>query len=357
MPSSRNTEKTEVWHRRLRLLILRMAPHHGLSRLVFIITRLNGFLGRWLVKAYIRIYAVNLEEAQFDRIERYKNLNQLFIRRLEDDARDLCSAPQTLMSPCDGAIEQIGAIQHKVLLQVKKQKLSLNGLLRGERALGSAAEPMPDYKRFCILYLSPGDCHRVFMPVDGSLQRMIHMPGRLYPVSPTWHRLLPTVAQQNERVICLFDTALGNMAVILVGAMNVGTIETSWHGIVAPARFTKTVIDYRPQETAIHLRRGEELGCFHLGSAVIVLLDNEQLTWNPSFSKGRRIQLGAELASIASQDERPKADSEKPDSEKPDSEKADGEKADSEKADSEKADIEKADSEKPDSEKADSEAA
>ena len=287
-------------------MVLRILPHHGLSRLIMIIAWTPGFWVRWLIGAYIRGYSIKLEEAESSRKKNYKTLDGLFTRRLKENARPLCTEPNTLMSPCDGRITQIGNVADGTLLQVKKQKLRLGPLLGavgGGDANHQGDEYASTYAKFCIIYLAPRDCHRVFMPVDGSLQKMIHVPGRLFPVSSRLSNMMANVHQRNERVVCLFETALGRMAIVLVGAMNVGTIETSWHGIVAPAWRAKTSLHYRRHRPMVHLKRGEELGCFHLGSSVIVLLENERLVWNPAYPAGKKLRLGAELASIANREE------------------------------------------------------
>ena len=115
--------------------------------------------------------------------------------------------------------------------------------------------------------------------------------------------MMPGVHQHNERVICLFATPLGRVAVVLVGAMNVGTIETSWHGIVAPSWRRKTVLNYQSDRSAVHLRRGDDLACFHLGSSVVVLLENERLAWNPEQKQGQKLLLGSQLASFSGETE------------------------------------------------------
>ena len=304
MFSSRNVKRALLWYRRLWLLGLRGLPHHAVGQLVFVIARLPSFLGRWLVKAYVRFYAIKLEEAQPNRIESYTTLHQLFTRRLKENARELCRTPSTLMSPCDGRITQLGTIKDNTILQVKKQQLLLSELLGGGAVTpADNRDHLPAYKRFCIIYLAPSDCHRVFMPVDGSLDKMIHIPGRLFPVSPRMTKMVAAVHQHNERVVCMFTTALGRLAIVLVGAMNVGTISTSWHGVVAPARRASTTIHYQQNRPPVYLRRGQELGCFQLGSSVVLLLENEQLVWNPAYPKGKKINLGVEIASIINQEE------------------------------------------------------
>ncbi|HIE55651.1 MAG TPA: phosphatidylserine decarboxylase, partial [Chromatiaceae bacterium] len=192
--------------------------------------------------------------------------------------------------PADGKINQAGYVQQDRLLQAKGQEFSLLQLLAGDTVLASRfAEGA-----YVTIYLSPRDYHRVHMPVTGRLEKMIFVPGSLFSVSEATTRLVPGLFARNERLICLFETALGPMAVIMVGAIFVASMETVWEGEVrGPAGEPSTWI--YSGEDRITLKKGEEMGRFNMGSTVITLFAKNRVTWDPALQPGVQVRMGQPL--------------------------------------------------------------
>ena len=267
-------------------------PHHWVSRLVFFLARIETRLKDPLVRLFIRRFDVDISEAAQPDPEAYASFDAFFTRRLTPQAREFCSDPRTLASPCDGTLLQAGDFEAGQLVQAKGRVYSTAELL-GERAAADF-----DSGKFCTIYLSPSDYHRVHMPLTGTLETMIHIPGRLFSVAPYAARTVPRLYARNERVVCIFNTELGKIAIVMVGAVNVAAIETSWHGLVTPRSRAATFFQYeRPGEETV-LARGDEMGCFHLGSSVIVLTENRDWTWNPLYPTETMVKMGCELACL-----------------------------------------------------------
>ena len=193
----------------------------------------------------------------------------------------------------DGAVSQIGVAQADTLLQAKGQTFSLTTLLGGD---SERARPFQG-GAFATLYLSPRDYHRIHLPLAGRLQEMVHIPGALFSVSPLTTRVVPELFARNERVVTLFDTAAGPMALVLVGAINVASIETVWAGAITPP-LGKTIQRWRypPQGAgAISLNQGAEMGRFNMGSTVILLFGPEAVRWESAFQAGTTVQMGQRL--------------------------------------------------------------
>jgi len=273
----------------LALLFVRLVPQHGLSNLVFRLTRIRTrWLKNILIKRFIAWFNVDMSIALEPDPCAYKDFNSFFTRPLRKDARPICD--NGLCCPVDGAVSQLGKINQSSILQAKNHHYSLKALLGGSDTL---TEKFINGS-FCTIYLSPRDYHRIHMPVDGSLQEMIYVPGKLYSVNTYTAETVPGLFAVNERVINMFETEHGPMALILVGAINVGSMETTWHGDVTPP-YGKTINRWEYEQGAVNLARGEEMGRFNMGSTIILLFPKGKADWLGTLSAGKTVQMGQPL--------------------------------------------------------------
>lgn len=288
-----------LWER-FKAFSFHLFPHHALSRLTYCLARLDTSLKNPLVEAYIRFFKVDMQEAEFPNPGDYPSFNDFFTRKLKDGVHKINTNPSTLISPCDGTVTQIGKIEQGTLMQAKGRYYGVEELLGGNHPQAHATAEEFINGGFCSMYLSPRDYHRVHAPADVRLKTMAHIPGRLFSVAAYAPRTIPRLYVRNERVACIFESDLGAIAVVMVGALNVGSIETTWHGVVTPSVYAVTRVDYSQDLPAreVDLGRGEELGRFNLGSCVIVLTSNPELSWNPACAPGKHIRMGDELGCI-----------------------------------------------------------
>lgn len=266
-------------------------PGHLISRVVLIATRIRI---RWfknlLIRFVIKKYKVNMQEIENPDLNSYQSFNQFFTRTLKPEARPIAEGNNILCCPVDGRISQIGDITNDTIYQAKGHSYTASALLGGYEDI---VEPFKQGK-FATLYLSPRDYHRIHMPVTGTLKHMIYVPGRLYSVNPQTVRVVPGLFARNERVIALFETEFGPMAMVLVGALNVGCIETVWHGVVTPPH-KQPVHRWVYNLDEITLNKGEEMGRFNMGSTVICLFANKDLNFDPLFTADAAIQMGQKM--------------------------------------------------------------
>jgi len=248
-----------------------------------------GKLTTTVVDWFVQRYKVDMAEAANPDTASYPTFNAFFTRALKPGARPLAQAG--LICPVDGAISQFGAVQRDQILQAKGHHYSTTALVGGDAAL--AAQFVDG--SFATLYLSPRDYHRIHMPCDGRLLRMIHVPGALFSVNPTTARGVPGLFARNERVVCVFESQHGPFVLALVGATIVGSMATVWHGVVNPPRPGR-LRDWRYDDQRIELKQGEEMGRFLLGSTVVMLFPKPTMRFNPSWSAGRAIRLGEAMA-------------------------------------------------------------
>ena len=274
--------------------LLSVLPQHWLSGLMYRAARCRW---RWFKNAFIRIivrlYGVNVDEAADPDFDHYDCFNAFFTRELKDGVRPIDADPLSLVSPADGKVSQAGLIEDGQILQAKGHHYSALELLAGNKAL---AERL-DGGSFATIYLSPKDYHRVHMPLAGRLTDMEFVPGDLYSVSDGTTQLIPRLFARNERVICHFEGEHGPFAVVLVGAIFVGSIETVWHGEVRAPRHEVTRWAYDGEDAPI-LAKGEEMGRFNMGSTVILLLPPDTTSWSESCAAGRAVQLGQVLGKL-----------------------------------------------------------
>ncbi|MDR0274625.1 MAG: archaetidylserine decarboxylase [Burkholderiaceae bacterium] len=283
---------------------LAIAAQYALPKRV--LTQMAGRFARarlgWLTHAaiarFVARYGVDMSEAAEPGIASYASFNDFFARALRPDARPLAAADY--ICPVDGAISQFGAIEGGQIFQAKGHFFSTLALLAGDAPLAARFEG----GQFATLYLSPRDYHRIHMPCAGRLARMVYVPGELFSVNPVTARGVPGLFARNERVVCLFETMRGPLALVLVGATIVGSMATVWHGVVNPPRTGQVrVFDYA-YAPPVELAQGAEMGRFLLGSTVVLLWPRGALHFNPDWRAGLGVRmgqaLGMSLASVTS---------------------------------------------------------
>ncbi len=253
----------------------------------------GGPLTQAAIRRFVARYRVDMSEAADPRVEAYATFNEFFTRALRPGVRTFAEAP--FVCPVDAAISQFGPIERGQIFQAKGHSYSAAALLGGDEA---AARQFDD-GHFATLYLSPRDYHRIHMPCEGRLTRMVYVPGALYSVNPLTARHVPGLFARNERVVCLFDTPHGPLALVLVGATIVGSMATVWHGVVNPPRTPQArQWDYTPG--AVTLGQGQEMGRFLLGSTVVMLFPKNVVRFNPDWAPTRPVRLGEAMATLAS---------------------------------------------------------
>lgn len=248
-----------------------------------------------VVRWFIGRYGVNMSEAAEPNPEAYPSFNAFFTRALKPGARPVDSGDTTLVSPVDGAISQLGHVTDDRVFQAKGQSFSLTELLGGdEQRAADFAEG-----EFATIYLSPKDYHRIHMPLAGRLREMVYIPGKLFSVNPVTAENVPNLFARNERVACIFDTDAGPMAMVLVGAMIVGSVETTWSGVVAPGNGQVTSTRYDNGQADIRFEKGEEMGRFRLGSTVVLVMPKGSVTWNEDEVPGKTVRMGEAFGTMA----------------------------------------------------------
>ncbi len=252
----------------------------------------GGAMTTRLIRWFVGRYDVNMGEALNPDIASYASFNEFFTRALRPDARPLADA--AFICPVDGRISQFGAIEDDQIFQAKGHKFTTTALVGGDAALAAKFQ----HGSFANLYLSPRDYHRIHMPLDGKLTRMIYVPGELFSVNPTTARGIPGLFARNERVVCVFETAHGPFVMTLVGATIVGSMATVWHGLVNPPRLPK-VTEWTYDDKNIVLKKGDELGRFLLGSTVVMLFPKDTLRFNPAWQPAGPVRLGEVMATLA----------------------------------------------------------
>jgi phosphatidylserine decarboxylase len=248
-----------------------------------------GAFTRWAIRRFVRRYGVNMSEAAEPDIAAYRSFNDFFTRALKPDVRPLARAE--LVCPVDGSISQFGTIERDQILQAKGHRYSTIALVGGDAALAARFED----GSFATLYLAPKDYHRIHMPCDGRLTRMIHVPGELFSVNPVTARGVPGLFARNERVVCVFEGPLGPFVLALVGATIVGSMATTWHGVVNPPR-VKRAREWHYAEKEVVLGQGDEMGRFLLGSTVVMLFPKSRLQFNALWQPERAVRMGEAMA-------------------------------------------------------------
>ena len=251
-------------------------------------------LAQYIIPRFIRRYGVNMAEAEQPDPAAYASFNEFFTRPLRAGARPLAQADW--VCPVDGAISQFGDIAQDQIFQAKGHSYSTTALVGGDATLAARFRN----GHFATLYLSPKDYHRIHMPIEGHLRRMIYVPGDLFSVNPTTARGVPGLFARNERVVCVFDTAHGPLVLVLVGATIVGSMATVWHGQVNPPRLPQ-VTEWRYDDAPIVLKQGAEMGWFLLGSTVVLLWPKDRLQFNSAWVATGTVRLGEFMANALPQ--------------------------------------------------------
>ena len=286
-----------TWGDRLRHLPQSLLPQRLLTGLIYRLARARApWLKDALIHHFARLFQVNLGEAVESNPRAYPDFNAFFTRALKPGARPVAPGDRIVCCPVDGEVSQIGFAEADTLLQAKGRSFSLTALLGGD---AERARPFQG-GAFVTLYLSPRDYHRIHMPLAGRLREMAHVPGRLFSVSPLTTRMVPELFARNERVVALFDTPVGPMALVLVGAINVASIETVWAGAITPP-LGKSIRNwsYPPNgDGAVRLDKGAEMGRFNMGSTVIVLFGRGAVRWDAEIRAGMAVRMGQRLGKV-----------------------------------------------------------
>jgi phosphatidylserine decarboxylase len=284
------TTSTRGLRERLFVAIQYLIPQHAVSRVVYHATRSRRpALKNRLIRWFLAHYPVDMSEAAQSDPLRFASFNEFFTRELRPGLRKIAAEPDAIVSPVDGIVSAAGQIDGDTLIQAKGQAYQLAGLLAGvsnsiERFRGGS---------FATIYLAPFNYHRVHVPIAATLRETWYVPGRLFSVNTVTAAAVPRLFARNERIVCLFDTPAGPLAQILVGALNVGSMSTVWHGEVTPR--ARRAVTRLPMPAPAALAGGEEMGRFNMGSTVILLFGPGRVSWDTSLSPERVVRLGERI--------------------------------------------------------------
>ena len=274
-----------------------LLPQHFLSRLVLRLTRVRTpAVKNTLISKFIGGFRPDMSEADQPDALRYGSFNEFFTRALRPGVRPVDSNPQTLISPVDGTVSQIGQLDGSRLVQAKGRDFTLEDLLAAPPACG-----WPERFRgggFATLYLAPYNYHRLHMPLAGTLRAAWFVPGRLFSVNAATATAVPNLFARNERVVCVFENRTTVFALVLVGALFVGSIATAWHGDITPRSRQPASLPLDSSRVPLHLEKGAEMGRFNMGSTVILLTPAGFADWLPGFAAGSRVRMGEALARL-----------------------------------------------------------
>ena len=271
-------------------------PQHFLSRIVLRATRIRFRpFKNLLIRSFVRNFKPKMSEAAQPNPLAYESFNTFFTRALNHGARPIDIDPTMLVSPVDGVVSQIGRLDGSKIIQAKGHDYTLEALLDG------APEWAARFKggNFATLYLAPFNYHRIHMPIAGTLKGAWYVPGDLFSVNAVTAAAVPGLFARNERVVCVFEDGQRAFAMVLVGALFVGSISTVWHGDVAP-RSPRTRVDLPLQSlrASLKLNKGAEMGQFNMGSTVILLTAPDMLDWLPRYTTGSVVEVGRMLARL-----------------------------------------------------------
>jgi phosphatidylserine decarboxylase len=268
-------------------------PKHLLSRIIYAIARSESpFVKRTFLKIFLGLFSINMAEAAQPDPFAYRTFNDFFTRALKPGARPIAHEAEFIVSPVDGTVSQCGELLNESILQAKGQSYSLQELLAGD------AESVAAYRNgsFACIYLAPYNYHRIHMPYEGTALKNIYVPGDLFSVNASTARAVPRVFARNERLICEFTTPVGRVAVILVGALHVGSIETVHCGEVNPPPRGRKAPQVIPAGVGRAFGKGEELGRFNMGSTVVLLFERNRIHWDAGMTPNATVQLGRPIA-------------------------------------------------------------
>ena len=268
-----------------------LLPKHLLTRLVYAFARSRSLTIRnLLLTNFLRAYRVNMEEAAQSDPYMYATFNEFFTRALRPGARPIPEG-NTVVSPVDGTVSQCGTIEQNLLLQAKGHRYSLEQLLADDAEAARYRDGS-----FACIYLAPYNYHRIHMPLEARLRTNLYVPGELFSVNAATARTVTGLFARNERLICNFDTPVGAMSVVLVGALFVGSIETVHCGEVNPPARRRGEPQAIDKGVGREFARGAELGRFNMGSTVIVLFERGRVRWDPSLIPQATVRMGRTIA-------------------------------------------------------------
>ena len=264
-------------------------PHHAISRVVYKLTRIESALVTPAIKAFSKVFNVNLSEAKNPDPASYNSFNAFFTREIKPELRPI--ADSAMVSPVDGTVSQAGSIKAGRIFQAKGQEYTVQELL----ACSDDEAQQFSAGQFTTIYLSPRDYHRMHMPFKGDLTEQVHIPGRLFSVAPHTVKTVSRIFARNERVVANFDTEFGRMAMVLVGAINVAAIETVWDGLVTPPK-GKTISRKSYQSSEVILNKGQEMGRFNMGSTVIIVMESSSPEFSAQLVEGMTVRMGQAIS-------------------------------------------------------------
>jgi len=289
------------WLDKLRVLPQYFIPQHFITSLVYRITRCETpWFKNILIKLFISVFDVDMTLANNPEPDSYSSFNTFFTRELSAEARPITLDKHTIISPVDGSVSQVGNINQinnmDTIIQAKGKSYTLKDLLVEDELVSMFSGGV-----FATLYLAPKDYHRIHMPVSGQLTRMIYVPGKLFAVNSHTVRVVDSVFARNERVISIFNTDIGPMAMVMVGALNVGSMETIWAGEITPAKNNdknRIISDTQYSNQDIRLQQGQEMGRFNMGSTVILLFPKDAMQWSSEMVANKGIVMGEGIGNI-----------------------------------------------------------
>ncbi len=294
------TERNANFSERAFAALQQCLPTRLISWLIFKLTRIRiAWFKNAVIRWFMKAFNVSLDEAEHPSPEDYEHFNAFFTRALREGARPADPSPEAFLSPVDGTVSQLGTIDNDRIFQAKGHHYTAAELL-GNDAL---AAPFRD-GHFCTIYLAPYNYHRIHMPIAGSLEEYALVPGRLFSVNPATARAMPNLFARNERVVTIFQTQAGPMAMVLVGALNVGSMETVWAGQITPPHRRSGVVRWTPEHET-KLQRAEEMGRFNMGSTVILLSAPGALNWSEALGPGSVVQMGQSIGTLVSEAQSP----------------------------------------------------
>jgi len=268
-----------------------LIPQHAVSLLMGnLADRPLGKITTSIINWFAKKYHVNMQEAIHEDTAYFSTFNAFFTREIKPETRPLAQE-YAIIQPADGIVSQLGKIESDQMIQAKGHFFSCMDIVGGQQNLAAKFND----GHFANIYLSPKDYHRVHMPIRGKLLEMHHIPGKLFSVNPFTARTVPNLFARNERVLCLFETELGLMAQILVGATIVGSIETVWHGTVTPPSSSEISSFYYEGDNAITLEQGQEMGRFKLGSTVILMFEPNKVSFLAQLQSESAVKMGEGL--------------------------------------------------------------
>jgi len=270
-------------------MLFHLFPHHLISRFTFWLTRLETPLKNPAIKLFIRAFNIDMSEYELQSPEQFPSFNKFFIRELQTGARPIEDDANSIVCPADGRISQMGMFKNGHAIQAKGQNFSMAQLL----ACSDKFESLCNEGNFATVYLSPRNYHRVHMPHAGNLVERIHIPGRLFSVAPYASEVIKGLYSRNERVVSIFSTDIGYMAVVMVGAVNVAAIEMAYEGLVTPPHGKNIT---RRSYDNIAFKKGDELGIFNMGSTAIMVFENTTLNWLDELKLQQEVKMGQTMA-------------------------------------------------------------